>query len=894
LTQDEKGLFKRKPVKKKTGKTRQTRSDSEIERDRALIVIEEMSNEMTRVKESLKKERQRVKDLEEELEQLKETMTNEMSTVLEDTDRAKKDRALAKRQLTIERQKTERQDRDTAVLRSALQNYIDASPPTCAAPAGNAPTTATTPTTTPPNPTSKPTRKFKGAAVKRQRTTDLWAGPLRVALDTHFAEEAVDAKRTALEKVLEEMPVLPVEGELEGASDVRYFRAMNKVAGDPFDFPRVAALHKMLIAISSKTVQAALRGDLLDDFVFRTEKKLIFNIQESYDTHTCLNLKLKNLMGREKWNRLRLLLSSIFVDGTWRRKLVGESQLPVPMLPEARTLLTLQREIEEEFSMSLDGDMEGKSVKACLNACLVADCKYAQGQGFLEPAGEEFEGALPALVQSCNKRGLCVQFKMDACQSWKGVKQTAIAYRFPRASKTAGSPFDTSEIALFEGDDHWDSVAVHARGTLRSINGYIENPVLEVDGHQTALDICAGCDLSNGNDMLCVSSCKGPCPCMWCEVKSEAMNPALKLGAPPVRRTLERILLFAHRACGQCPGCKMQIVATEAEVLDPTKQVMMAQAGDAEPPKSQYSAYLRFLKLTWLAAHAGIVYGRHPLLRIQPDKWYMCLLHFNLRVTSGNINHTIFIHLGKFGDAAEQAKAIVAILSAAGIWVNEKRLAPKSKKKDAPHKKDISFVGRDAVGLHSLAEKLMDVVIPPAEREEDEDTKYVYDKAMVVWNVWRDLWRLLNNGFNDVDDPAEREVRAKEVQELADAYRVAWCRSVGSTKGLYIHIMHEHLADQVRAVGDLRPYQSQGLEHLHSFRKLIARHLTNRKIKLTASCKRNRVMQSFSVQMASKQMMRLQATGQDQKDHARRAKFTARTRAKRVAAVAETGRVKVL
>ena len=342
-------------------------------------------------------------------------------------------------------------------------------PRTCAAPAGNAPTTPTTrpttPTTTPPNPTSKPTRKFKGAAVKRQRTTDLWAGPLRVALDTHFAEEAVDAKRTALEKVLEEMPVLPVEGELEGASDVRYFRAMNKVAGDPFDFPRVAALHKMLIAISSKTVQAALRGDLLDDFVFRTEKKLIFNIQESYDTHTCLNLKLKNLMGREKWNRLRLLLSSIFVDGTWRRKLVGESQLPVPMLPEARTLLTLQREIEEEFGMSLDGDMEGKSVKACLNACLVADCKYAQGQGFLEPAGEEFEGALPALVQSCNKRGLCVQFKMDACQSWKGVKQTAIAYRFPRASKTAGSPFDTSEIALFEGGSKATTTGIRLRST---------------------------------------------------------------------------------------------------------------------------------------------------------------------------------------------------------------------------------------------------------------------------------------------------------------------------------------------------------------------------------------------------------------------------------------------
>jgi hypothetical protein len=117
--------------------------------------------------------------------------------------------------------------------------------------------------------------------------------------------------------------------------------------------------------------------------------------------------------------------------------------------------------------------------------------------------------------------------------------------------------------------------------------------------------------------------------------------------------------------------------------------------------------------------------------------------------------------------------------------------------------KNISFVGRDAVGIQTLAERLMDVVFPPDEREEDEDIRSEYDtrgydKARVrtyteVWNVWVYLWRLLNNKV-DVDDAGARNQRADEVQVLGDRFRVAWCRAVGirSTAGLYVyvHIMH--------------------------------------------------------------------------------------------------------
>jgi hypothetical protein len=341
-----------------------------------------------------------------------------------------------------------------------------------------------------------------------------------------------------------------------------------------------------------------------------------------------------------------------------------------------------------------------------------------------------------------------------------------------------------------------------------------------------------------------------------------------------------------------CPGCKMEIVATQAEVKDKSKQMVKAQAGDAEPTEGRWSAYLRSLEVSWLEGHAGIKYGRHPLLNIEPKLWYLCLLHFNLRVTGGNINKLVFAHIGKFGDFKEQAAELCAILQEAGVWVREERLKPKSKEADAAHVKDISFVGRDAVGIQTLAEKLMDVVFPVDEREDDEDVKSMYDRGMAVWNVWRDLWRLLNNKV-DSDDAGARNERADEVQVLADKYRIAWCRAVGSTSGLYVHIMHEHLADQVRAVGDLRPYQSQGLEHLHSFRKLIARHLTNRQIALS-KYKRNRVTQSMSVQLASKHLMRMKATCEDQSDHKRRALANANTREKRVAEIAATGRVKTV
>jgi hypothetical protein len=139
----------------------------------------------------------------------------------------------------------------------------------------------------------------------------------------------------------------------------------------------------------------------------------VLDIQKSYEIHVIYMyqhascLKLKNHMVRRKWNRMRLymLLSSEYMyrDGNWLRKSVGVSSVPVPMLPEDmpdRTLVALQREIEEEFSMKLGSDGSGKSVSASLEkcTCLIADCIFAERVGFLKAS----EKCINELVQTCN------------------------------------------------------------------------------------------------------------------------------------------------------------------------------------------------------------------------------------------------------------------------------------------------------------------------------------------------------------------------------------------------------------------------------------------------------------------------------------------------------------
>jgi hypothetical protein len=305
----------------------------------------------------------------------------------------------------------------------------------------------------------------------------------------------------------------------------------------------------------------------------------------------------------------------------------------MPLLPEHRHLLNMQRDIEKEYGVRLDGTGDGTSCSIALIKSLQADIDYNLDLGEL---------VWTAAETVTTKRGetLQVQLKMDACRAMSKIQQTSIAYTFPNGCDSPNSPFSTTEVCIFEGDDHWDSVHLHASKTLAEMNALVENPVVKYDdGSEVCVEVLAGCDLSNAGDMLCVSSCNGPFPCPICCTKREDLNPFKKPATRAKQRTLKEIDLLSHTACGICPGCKMEIVATLADVKDSAKQMCKAQPGDDEPTKTDWSSYLKSLNVTWLVAHKGIKYGHHPLLRVEVKKWIACLLHANLRVRSGIVNH---------------------------------------------------------------------------------------------------------------------------------------------------------------------------------------------------------------------------------------------------------------
>jgi hypothetical protein len=718
----------------------------------------------------------------------------------------------------------------------------------------------------------------------RQRNLNVWATPIKALLATKFASDAYEQRiatlRLCLEDEIDKRPAATrVQDDRDGAAsdhtltERRVFYALQKLTGD--DVGRLRTLQMVLEVLPQSTLLEALPPMLVMGIVGRAEQDFASAIQAEYDISTCLNLKFKNLMSVRQWNRSRLLLGFFLnTDGEWERKKIGTTKISMPTLPEHRSLLSMQRDIEHEYGIRLDGAGDGSSCSVSLIKSLQADIDYNIKLGEL---------VCTADGRVTTKRGetLHVQLKMDACRAMSKIQQTSIAYSFPNGCNSPNSPYSTTEVCIFEGDDHWDSVHLHASQTLAEMNALIADPVVKYDdGSEVQVDVFAGADLSNAGDMLCISSCNGPYPCPLCYTKREELNPLKKPATRAKRRTLAEIDLLSHTACGICPGCKMEIVATPADVKDPTKQMCKAQTGDEEPPTKAWSPHLKSLKVTWLVGHFGIKYGHHPLLRVELKKWIACLLHANLRVTSGIVNRCVFIHLGKYGKAEEQGKAIEALLAEAGVWIKEGAVKPKSKDLTAAYKKPISFVGRDAESINMLGVKMMDIVLPPATRAKNQLCRKEFEKAEACWAKWRELWRVLNDALDSTDEKA-RNARADVVQGLADEFRVRWYKAVGSTQGLYIHMLHEHFADMVREVGDLRPYQAQGLEHLHGFRKDVLRHLTNRQKKLS-KYERNRVVQIMSVVLCRKVLHRRDSSGIEEKEYYRRAISKAKTVVKRV------------
>jgi predicted amino acid racemase len=189
----------------------------------------------------------------------------------------------------------------------------------------------------------------------------------------------------------------------------------------------------------------------------------------------------------------------------------------MPILPEHRILVNMQRAIEDEFGIRLDGTGDGNSCSIELIKAAIEDVLYNLRTGELVVDAE-------GKVVTARGEKPQIQFKMDACRAMSKIQQTSIGYTFPNVSEAPNSPYSTTEVCVFEDDDHWDSVQINAKLTLGEMNAVIADPVVKLpDGSDVEFDVYAGSDLSNAGDtcMLCVSSCNGPFPSAICECKRE-------------------------------------------------------------------------------------------------------------------------------------------------------------------------------------------------------------------------------------------------------------------------------------------------------------------------------------------------------------------------------------
>ena len=94
-------------------------------------------------------------------------------------------------------------------------------------------------------------------------------------------------------------------------------------------------------------------------------------------------------------------------------------------------------------------------------------------------------------------------------------------------------------------------------------------------------------------------------------------------------------------------------------------------------------------------------------------------------------------------------------------------------------------------------------------------------------HIWREYWGLVHKTLET--DKTEWEKRAEELEVSGAKFVKQWVAAHKRTQGLYLHLLVAHIPDMVRAHGDLVPYQTSGLEHMHSVRKRIGLRNTNRK-----------------------------------------------------------------
>jgi hypothetical protein len=302
-------------------------------------------------------------------------------------------------------------------------------------------------------------------------------------------------------------------------------------------------------------------------------------------------------------------------------------------------------------------------------------------------------------------------------------------------------------------------------------------------------------------------------------------------------RTLERMDLLTHTACGLCPGmhahthththtriyiyiyiciymyiyiyiyisthtqthtgCGLEIVEV-GKVANKKKQVARAEPGDTVPAKH-------------CATHFGHLYGQALLMRLK--RWITCKLHCKLRLTSGVLKHLIVSKITTPG----QRDAVWDLWAKGGVAVRKAFLEKQDKNAAKNQFKRFSISGNDEEVLVGLLEASLEIIYPRAARALDKILRDNHANALAVVRAFTAVRASLSPRSTAFD--TDRPRWAQNVRVLAQDFVRLWRTVVGNTKGVYLHVLTNHIPDMIADVGDLTPYAMQGLEHGHKKRK---------------------------------------------------------------------------
>ena len=394
------------------------------------------------------------------------------------------------------------------------------------------------------------------------------------------------------------------------------------------------------------------------------------------------------------------------------------------------------------------------------------------------------------------------------------------------------------------------------------------------------IDLNFGGDQAHSNAMNCLLGCNCSNPCTYCECSKHDLC-SLEFTETFTPRTRERIILLAHAKLGSCPGC-LRTIVPKGEVRNAEKQVELAVEGDDDPevPYDMKTNQTSMRPVTHSTVHFGVQLGRSPPYHLEPNRWIVCLLHLNLCIVRGLFTRTIVAEFGKLPrntgperlSFANQIDAMAEMLSQAGLRMKKNKLLKPTSSKEVSHYderlKNSGLGGRDAQFMMNAREAMLQLMYPEsicgpwfpdkvlfrsqesfnmfyAAADAPTQTKYsavamqkCY-KVRRVWFQWDRTWKLLSSkldyGAGGISGLTKAEVqqvwdtRADNVYEHAKTFVSNWVSAVQATQGLYLHLVVRHVPDQIRKFGDMNSRQTQGLEHIHHYLKMVGAHATNRK-----------------------------------------------------------------